>query len=126
VSYGMSENLLGGFPTNKLAGISTPANWMMFTDSASQLTDMWAWGAPDDGNKNQVVARAAFSAQAAGCCMMWDSGHDVPYYIKTYGQTASDQATRHQGGNNVSYADGHSKWTRWTNMTYGKLTTGLQ
>jgi prepilin-type N-terminal cleavage/methylation domain-containing protein/prepilin-type processing-associated H-X9-DG protein len=125
VSYGMSEDLLGGYPTNKLAGLQTPSNWMMLTDNAGQLSDLWAWGQPDDTNKNQIVARAAFSAQAAGCCMMWDSGHNADYYVNTYGQAAADAAARHQGGNNIAYADGHAKWTRWTNLTWGRLTTGL-
>jgi prepilin-type N-terminal cleavage/methylation domain-containing protein/prepilin-type processing-associated H-X9-DG protein len=126
VSYAMSEDLLGGNPTNKLAALQTPANWMMLTDGASQLADLWVWGAPDDSNKNQIVARAAFSSQSEGCCMMWDSGHNADYYIKTYGQAKTDASARHQGGNNVAYADGHAKWTRWTNLTWGKLTTGLQ
>lgn len=127
VSYAFSEDLGGGgWPSNKLAGITTPANWMMLTDGASQLADLWVWGAPDNTNKNQIVARAAFSAQAAGCCMMWDSGHNAAYYIQTYGQNATDSAARHQSGNNVTFADSHAKWLRWQKQTWGNLTTGLQ
>lgn len=125
VSYGIAENLAGGWPSNKLAGIGTPANWMLFADNAAQLVDVWAWGGADAGNKNIIAARAAFSAQPQGCCMMWDSGHDASYYVQTYGQTATEGAARHQGGENLSFVDGHAKWLKWSNLTYGKLTNGL-
>jgi prepilin-type processing-associated H-X9-DG protein len=44
--------------------------------------------------------------------------------VNKYGQAATDAAARHHGGENVSFVDGHAKYNRWTNLTWGKLTTG--
>lgn len=126
VSYGISETLAGGFPTNKLAGIQAPANWMLFSDSASQLVDVWVWGTPDNTNKNYIAARAAFSSQPEGCCMMWEGGHDLNWWLSNYPKSKLDAAARHQGGENASFTDGHVKFRRWTSMTWGELTVGPQ
>jgi prepilin-type N-terminal cleavage/methylation domain-containing protein/prepilin-type processing-associated H-X9-DG protein len=125
VSYGISESLSGGWPSNQLAGIDTPANWMLFADSASQLVDVWAWGGANAGNKNVIAARAAFSKQAEGCCMMWEGGNEAPFFINKYGRQKVEDSTRHGGGSNVSFTDGHAKWSKWENLTWGKLTNGM-
>ncbi len=122
VSYGLSETLTGSYPTNKLGGISTPANWGMFFDCATQLADIWVWQRPDSSNYNNIPARVAFSTE--GCCKIWEGGRTADSWIQQYGKGALDQLARHQGGENVTFVDGHAKFFRWTEITWGNMTTG--
>jgi prepilin-type N-terminal cleavage/methylation domain-containing protein/prepilin-type processing-associated H-X9-DG protein len=124
VSYGLNEALTGGFPTNRLAVIQTPANWMMLADSASQLADIWVWNRPDDGNKNIIPSRIAWASQPEGCCMMWDCCHDSSYWNQNYTQKVLEAATRHNGGENISFVDGHSKFLKWSALTWKNLSVG--
>jgi prepilin-type N-terminal cleavage/methylation domain-containing protein/prepilin-type processing-associated H-X9-DG protein len=127
VSYGLAENLTGGWPTNKLAAIKTPANWMMFADAADQLADVWVWGAPDGLADDLVLpSRVVWSAQAAGCCMMWNGDEPASWWVSSSGFTQSqlNDATRHRDGENISYVDGHAKFAQWQTMTWQNLTAG--
>ena len=132
VSYGANESLDGG---TKLAAIRAPANFMMFGDCASQLADMWAGaGGATPANGNNIVARVAFSADPNGCCLMWDSSYPATYYQQQLGNdngtpitsTWLENSTRHHGGENISFTDGHAKFMKWTNLTWLNLSTGGQ
>lgn len=122
VSYGLDESLAGGWPTNALAGVPTPANWALFADNGSQLMDLWVWQQPNANNANYIVARTAFSNQ--GCCLIWQGAKPASFFLSKYSQSFLDNITRHHGGENVSFVDGHAKYFRWLNLTYAKLTTG--
>jgi prepilin-type N-terminal cleavage/methylation domain-containing protein len=132
VSYGINESLDGSL---KLAAIRAPANFMLLGDCASQLADMWAGpGGPTNPiDANNIVARVAFSADPNGCCLMWDSGsgHDANYFehLSNDNGTPSNDAwleksTRHHGGENISFSDGHAKFFKWSNLTWLNLSTG--
>jgi len=122
VSYGLNETLAGGFPTNKLGGISTPASWAMFFDNASQLVDIWVWQQPNADNFNWIAARAAFSTE--GCCKIWNCCRTADSWIREFGKATLDRLARHAGGENVTFVDGHAKFFRWTELTWGNMTTG--
>jgi prepilin-type N-terminal cleavage/methylation domain-containing protein/prepilin-type processing-associated H-X9-DG protein len=134
VSYGANESLDGG---TKLAAVRAPANVMLFGDTASQLADMWAGVggiSSADPNSRNIVARTAFAADPNGCCLMWDSSHPAEYY-QPGGALGNDNgvpittqwlqnSTRHHGGENVSFVDGHAKYFKWENLTWFNLGGG--
>jgi len=127
VSYAIPENLDPNYPSNKLAGITSPATWMMIGDAGVQLADVWVWQAPTDGaggDVNEIAARMAFANDDINWGMMWDCCQPASYYITKYGDSLIERVTRHHGGNNVGYVDGHAKYHRWNQLTYGLLTTG--
>jgi len=127
VSYGLSEDLTGGWPQNKLAAVSTPSNWMLFCDNAGQLADLWVWGSVSTGaggNANIIANRAAFSNDVSGNNLMWQGSNTAAWFQNHYSASVLENATRHHGGNNVSFVDGHSKYYRWTSLTYQNLTQG--
>jgi prepilin-type N-terminal cleavage/methylation domain-containing protein/prepilin-type processing-associated H-X9-DG protein len=123
VSYGVAENL-ETIPPRSLGFVRTPANWGMAMEGVNGLVDVWTT-APDAGNWLNIAARAAFPSDNFGDWgMPWHCCDKASYFINTYGQTATDNATRHSGGNNVTYVDGHSKFSKWQNLTWSNLTTG--
>ena len=131
VSYGANESLDG---STKLAAIRAPAQFMMFGDCASQLANDWTGTAgANASNAQQIVSRVAFSADPYGCCLMWDSNQTATQFQ----QMTSDNgvaitgnylanSTRHHGGENISFTDGHAKYYQWTNLTYYNLGDGGQ
>lgn len=110
-SYGFSESLLGG---RSLASLPSTSNYSVLMDSGMQITDTWDWADP-----TFIAHRAAFANEA--CCMIWDGPQTAAYYIAHYPASEITSATRHRGGNNVSFADGHSKYMKWMNMTNANL-----
>jgi prepilin-type N-terminal cleavage/methylation domain-containing protein/prepilin-type processing-associated H-X9-DG protein len=126
VSYGLAENLTGGWVTNKSAAIRTPSNWMMFADCTGQLADVWVGNGNQDsaGQDGLIPSRVAWSATTTG--INWDGDNTSNWWITSSGYTQQQlsDATRHQGGENVSYVDGHAKFSQWQNLTYENLTTG--
>jgi len=129
VSYGANETLDGG---TKLAAIKAPANFMLFGDCASQLADDWTGtGGANASNANIIVSRVAFSSDPNGCCLMWDSSNTATYFENLTNDNGVpitgnylDNSTRHHGGENISFTDGHAKYYRWTDMTYLNLGGG--
>ncbi len=121
VSYGLAEDLDPPSPSNRMAGIITPANWAMLMDCASQLADIWVWQLPNAGNANLLTARAAF-ANNTSQNVMWNCCQTAAQYTATYGSPFLDSQTRHHGGENVTFVDGHSKYMTWSQMTWANLT----
>jgi len=112
ISYGINESLMGG---RKLAAIKSPANYAMIMDSAISLVNSWeGWG------QDYIACRAAFSNQ--GCCLIWQDGHNAAWFKANYSAQELEQATRHTGGENVSFVDGHAKFFKWENMTVANLS----
>ena len=131
VSYGADESLDGG---TKLAAIRAPANVMLFGDCASQLADMWAGVggiSSTSSSANYITARVAFSSDPYGCCLMWDSQQTATQFENMTSDNGNpitgnslSNATRHHGGENVSYTDGHAKYSKWQNLTWFNLGGG--
>jgi len=134
VSYGANESLDG---STKLAAIRAPANVMLFGDCAAQLADDWAGvgstttSPSPPGNANYIVSRVAFSSDPNGCCLMWDTGHTATWFEQLTNDNNVpitgnylENSTRHHGGENISYVDGHAKYSRWQNLTWFNLGGG--
>jgi len=109
ISYGINESLMGG---RKLAAIKSPASYSMVGDSAIALMDSWEpWSAYEE---QVIVARSAFSAE--GCCKIWEA-RTAAEFSAAYPAAELEAATRHAGGENISYVDGHAKYSKWSSMT---------
>ncbi len=123
VSYGLAEDLTPNYPSNKLSAISTPSNWAMFMDCGSQLADIWVWSLPNATDAQYIPARAAFANNVAnGNDLMWNGNESVNWFEQKWGQNYLDSQTRHSGGENVEFVDGHTKYMKWNQMTWQNLT----
>lgn len=84
-----------------LASIDKPASVIYVSESATNSTGdhfhPWKWS-PDDPNHS----RGSYVNQ-------WDDATN---------QTKELDLTRHLGGLNNVYADGHAKWGKWTNLWF--------
>jgi len=125
ISYGFNEVL--GYPNGrKLAAINKPAEFSVMAESAVSLYSPW-----EDTTRNPdwIVPRAAFAADAAGCCLMWQNDRLTPQQFigmtdngRLVTQDLLDKSARHQTGLNVTYVDGHSKWMKWQKASWGNLS----
>jgi prepilin-type N-terminal cleavage/methylation domain-containing protein len=128
VSYGANETLDG---STKLAAIGEPANVMLFGDCASQLADDWnpvSGNLGSGNNPNWIVSRVAFSSDPNGCCLMWDSQQTATQFEQMTNDNGVpitggylENSTRHHGGENISFTDGHAKYNKWQNLTLHNL-----
>jgi prepilin-type N-terminal cleavage/methylation domain-containing protein len=134
VSYGINESLDG---STKLAAITAPANYMLLGDCAPQLADSWVGTTGvSAANANIIASRVAFSSDPNGCCLMWDSSQTATFFQNLTNDNGFvpagsmsawlEKSTRHHGGENISFTDGHSKFLKWTNLTYFNLGGGGQ
>jgi prepilin-type N-terminal cleavage/methylation domain-containing protein/prepilin-type processing-associated H-X9-DG protein len=114
-SYGINEGLTGG---RKLAAVRSPAQYTMLGEGTAGFYN--AWEDSSGGRDLLVAGRAAFSAQAAGCCMMWEE-RTAQDFKNVYG-AQTEIASRHNGGTNLTYVDGHAKFTKWQLLTFGNLS----
>jgi prepilin-type processing-associated H-X9-DG protein len=84
-----------------LSSINKPASVIYVSESATNLTGdhfhPWKW-VPDDPDH----ARGSYTSQ-------WDDATN---------QTKELDLTRHQGGLNNVYADGHAKWAQWSQLWF--------
>jgi prepilin-type N-terminal cleavage/methylation domain-containing protein/prepilin-type processing-associated H-X9-DG protein len=110
-SYGINESLANG---RKMAAIKTPANYMLITDSSIQLANSWEGTALD-----VIISRSAFANQ--GCCLIWENGRTAGWFLQNYPANTLDNATRHNGGENISFVDGHAKFFPWSKMDHRTL-----
>jgi prepilin-type N-terminal cleavage/methylation domain-containing protein/prepilin-type processing-associated H-X9-DG protein len=108
LSYGMSEMFHAGLWTGtgtREAAIPAPASTVILGDSVSLLTDMW--GQNNAANARIVMRMACANGQASGTQGIGDAVVWNP---------AWDRDTRHSGGLNVAYADGHVKFLKGDRM----------
>ncbi len=115
ISYGINEALMSG---RKMAAIRSPANYGMIMDSSIGLVNSWETG--DATEQTYIACRAAFSNQ--GCCLIWQDNHPASWFKANYSAQELESATRHTGGQNVSFVDGHAKFLKWEAMTRGNLS----
>jgi prepilin-type N-terminal cleavage/methylation domain-containing protein/prepilin-type processing-associated H-X9-DG protein len=121
VSYGFCEYLAD---TPKYAAIPAPAQQLLLSDSVDQLTSVgplgW-WG----GGAASIVARVAFANDTDGNIFTengsWNETWTATNFLSYFSQGQLDSATRHHGGANIAFADGHSKYFKWQNMTFCNL-----
>jgi len=103
VGYGMGETIHNMLA--KDSSIPAPASTALLADSVSMLGDLWG---QDNGPQPRIAMRMACAngqasgTQGNGGAYAWDP--------------AWDKDTRHQGGLNVAFADGHVKWMRGSKM----------
>ena len=115
ISYGFNEPLNAG---RKLASIKSPANYAMIMDSALGLVN--SWETTDPTEMTYIASRAAFANH--GCCLIYEDNHPASWFKANYSAQELEGATRHTGGENVSFIDGHAKYMKWENMTRGNLS----
>jgi prepilin-type processing-associated H-X9-DG protein len=87
-------------------------------DSAIGLVNSWETTNPTE--MTYIACRAAFANQ--GCCLIWQDNHPASWFKANYSTNELESSTRHTGGQNVSFVDGHAKWFKWENMTRGNLS----
>lgn len=109
-SYGINSYLLQiyktGFPQAKL---DAPASTYLISETASTLQwASYAGSCNTISRLNSVRFANALSADKA-CGSL-----NIPDPSKFVGQ--EDARTRHTGGENFVYCDGHAKWSRWQNI----------
>ena len=98
LSYGISETFHNqGWGE---AALPAPASTAVLSENPALLGDLWSI---DNNPGSRIAMRFAASKTAAA---PW--GQDGVFVWNP----AWDAATRHQGGINVNYADGHVKWLR--------------
>jgi prepilin-type processing-associated H-X9-DG protein len=96
-SYFLNAYMAGANSYGNLASIPSPASVIYMAESAENITrdhfHPFYWGSPAE--------------QASGFMqnLTWDTGK---------GETKELALRRHQGGFNVAFADGHSKWVQWS------------
>jgi prepilin-type processing-associated H-X9-DG protein len=112
VCYGINQEIVSrpqsGFPTPKnLAGIVAPANTYLFMDSGSYIID------PDASHPQSVLNPGGAFWYLPGACGVLGKDPAKLTPSKLSGGLATDCVnSRHSGGLNVAFCDGHAKWLR--------------
>jgi len=103
----------GGTPA-RLASITAPADTYWIADEARQHPIGFESGFVCNEGKWPVygVDRIRFPEGVSPPC---SGGYAMPADINN-----PDASTRHLGGENIAYADGHAKWDRWQNILWQK------
>jgi len=117
MSMGANEVLLNGSygkPTDAL--VDRPAQTLLLADMANGLTAGPSQGRPDRGNATDIrhqyiMRRVAYANQCDGT---WYGGSDQNLHLPAWD---SDACERHSYGENIGFADGHSKWLRAPKIT---------
>lgn len=121
VSYGFNE-YYGNSP--KYAAVQEPSRCLMLADSATQLTSVGPIGWWN-GNINSVVARAAFANDTSYNIFTengtWSESWTPSDFRSHFSDAALNSATRHNGGSNITYSDGHTKFSTWSQITWCKV-----
>jgi prepilin-type N-terminal cleavage/methylation domain-containing protein/prepilin-type processing-associated H-X9-DG protein len=97
IDYSAREELAG----TKVAAISDPVRWITFAERGGGIADWWmieqiAW--PD------LCRHAKYS--------LWNECNDDQEWIEKFWSDPSERAkwTRHLGGSNIAFLDGHARW----------------
>jgi len=117
ISVGANEPLLNGSygkPTDAL--IDRPAQTLLISDMINGLTGGPSQGRPDRNNPNDIRHKYIMRrvAYANGCDGTWYGNADQEHHIPAWEGT---DCTRHSGGSNIGFADGHSKFMRCNQIT---------
>jgi len=138
INYGMSEPLESGNVCGQdgnhtgctIASLNTPAQTLLVADCNTGLTTGWSPSTdPNDPLHHYIISRVAYPNAPPGCWGATATCGATQVDIGDYRSDISpnysifDQQARHTSGNNIGYADGHSKWLR-DNRTTWDLYTG--
>ena len=103
-SYFLNAWMAGVQPYGNLAAIGSPSSVIYLAENAENITrdhfHPFYWGNPSEQTSGYMQN------------LTFDPGKD---------ETKELALRRHQGGFNVTYADGHSKWVQWS-RTWGART----
>ena len=107
-SYFLNAYTAGGNAYGNLASVQSPASVAYMAESAKNITrDHFA---PFNWNGDQETPpNPLYSPFMQG--MTWDAAKK---------ETTELAITRHSGGSNYVFLDGHSKWQRWSQMWFQK------
>ncbi len=113
ISYGLNESLTNGVPLSQLG---RPAETVFVSDAMQPLTDFW------DDNPNHISGRAVFPKGTSQDTAQGFTGNPGDFHGDV-GRVPDTWArwTRHSGGNNYSFADGHVKFIPWRQALEGKM-----
>jgi prepilin-type N-terminal cleavage/methylation domain-containing protein/prepilin-type processing-associated H-X9-DG protein len=107
ISYGSSEPLTYSYP--KLASLTRTAETLLVADMATSLSGWDGFGDYNPNNPGDPKNRERLRRVA------WPNGFNQSWYwtnASVYGpfDPAWDVFARHSNGNNIGFADGHTKW----------------
>jgi len=109
VNYGYNEGIMNDVSgSGKMAKLTSPAETVLIADCWNTFVTPWAWADDGSGNKG-VIVRIAFANGPDGAFIQCGCRPTVDW-IK------AERWSRHQGGANLVFGDGHAKWARWQNI----------
>ena len=113
LSYGANEHFLGENP--KMATMDKPADMMLIAESITSLICCLSQGRPDrtnpaDPRHRFISRRVAYANQCDGTWWGGDQWVHLPEW-------EGNNCTRHNGGENIGFGDGHVKWRKAPNIT---------
>lgn len=114
-SYLLNAYMAGSQPWGKLAAIKSPASVIYVSEADEKINPRdhfhpFNW----NGNLETPTPNPLFSAFMNG--ITWDPIRQ---------QTVELALTRHNGGFNSVYLDGHCKWNRWSQVWFQKPADGV-
>jgi prepilin-type processing-associated H-X9-DG protein len=117
ISYGASEPMTHSMPN--IAAMAQPASTFVIADCINPLSGWEGWNDynpdnPNDPKNKHRIMRVAYSKALDRTPMTWN-GADRAY--KGPWDPAWDAYARHNGGNNIGFADGHVKYYQASRTT---------
>ncbi len=108
LSYGYNEHFQGN-PV--LAAVDRPAQALLVADSITSSVCCANGRFPDrnnpaDPNHKFIIRRVSYANQCDGT---WYGGADQNFHNAAW---EGNNCTRHSGGANIAYMDGHAKWSK--------------
>jgi prepilin-type N-terminal cleavage/methylation domain-containing protein/prepilin-type processing-associated H-X9-DG protein len=97
-------------PPTSMAAVASPASTYMVADYAREFMETWWINNLRAANYTRVYPND--SAPGGGASV----DNTEPWHTRFQ----SDNVKRHQGGQNITFADGHSKWRRGDQITSGE------
>jgi len=110
MSYGANEPLTYNFPA--LASMAQPSNTFLIAECVNPLSGWEGWDAynpdnPNDPKNKWRIKRIAYAQDLGRIPNVWNS--PSPADVGPF-NPAWDAYSRHGGGNNIGFADGHVKY----------------
>ena len=114
-SYLLNAYMAGSAPYGNLAAIKSPASVIYVSEASEAIAPRdhfhpFNW----NGNLETPTPNPMYSAYMNG--ITWDNAKQ---------QTVELALTRHNGGFNSVYLDGHSKWAKWSQLWFQKPADGV-
>ncbi len=140
INYAVNQTITEGdfnnFSPVTLATLDRPAQTMILGDADEGLSNYFDVSMrpdrnnPNDPNHHAIISRMAYpNTTGADCygagwmnCGAAQNNNQL-YFLSQWACHAAqfDAQARHSNGDNIGFTDGHSKWTRDTNITIDLL-----